>query len=338
MIDLLVAGVGPAGVMTALHPRRAGLSVAVVEPRHAPIDKACGEGLMPTAVDALARAGVTVDGLPFRGIRYCAGPHSVTADFRTGVGLGVPRTELHSRLHDAAVRVGVEFVQRRVDELTQEADWVTAAGIRARHLVAADGLHSTVRRRLALERASSGPARHGLRRHYECVPWSDRVEVHWSAGGEAYVTPLGGGCVGVALLGTDRAPFNERLAAFPALRSRLPGTGAGPALGAGPLRQRVSSRVAGRVLLVGDAAGYVDALTGEGLALAFACAEALVARVVAGDIDGYERDYRVITRRYRLITSALVAAGARPSLRRRIVPIAARAPWLFRAAVAQLAQ
>jgi flavin-dependent dehydrogenase len=104
------------------------------------------------------------------------------------------------------------------------------------------------------------------------------------------------------------------------------------------MRQDAAGRVQGRVLLVGDAAGYVDALTGEGLALAFGCARALVARIVAGRTERYERDYLALSRRYRLLTTALVSAATRPALRRRLVPVACRAPWLFRAAVGQLAR
>ena len=69
-IDLLVAGAGPAGLATALYAVAAGWSVTVVDPRPSPIDKACGEGLMPGAVAALSALGVPVNGHPFHGIRY----------------------------------------------------------------------------------------------------------------------------------------------------------------------------------------------------------------------------------------------------------------------------
>jgi flavin-dependent dehydrogenase len=337
VIDLLVTGGGPAGLVTALHARRAGLSVTVIEPRPAPIDKACGEGLMPGAVDLLARLGVPVPGVPFVGIRYVSESASAVASFRHGTGRGVRRTDLHRALHRAAVGAGVSFVEDRVSSVVQDESSVAAAGLRARYLVAADGLHSSVRSSLGLARPASGSPRWGIRAHYACAPWTDHVEVHWSAQSEAYVTPVGPDCVGVAVLGGGHAPFESRLAAFPSLRARLPSSPVDQVRAAGPLRQEVGARVAGRVLLVGDAAGYVDALTGEGLAIAFACAAALVRRVVEGDPTGYERDYRALTRRYRWITSTLLAASRPPALRRRIVPLAARAPWLFSAAVNQLA-
>ena len=109
-------------------------------------------------------------------------------------------------------------------------------------------------------------------------------------------------------------------------------------LGAGPLRQRARRRVAGRVLLVGDASGYVDALTGEGIALGLAQARAAVAAVRGGDPASYERAWQRLSWRHNLLTQGLLAASGRPLLRRRLVPAADTVPWLFRAAVNELAR
>lgn len=223
MIDVLVAGGGPAGLATAVHAAQAGLEAVVVEPRTSPVDKACGEGVMPGGVAALRALGVAAEGRDLRGIRYLDGRHSAEAAFRDGTGLGIRRTVLHAALHERARGLGVRMVTGKVGEVRQSADSVTAAGLTARWLVAADGLHSPLRRGLGLDLPGRSPGRYGLRRHYRCAPWTDYVEVHWSAHGEAYVTPVGEELVGVAVLSRSRRGYAEHLAGFPALNAALSG-------------------------------------------------------------------------------------------------------------------
>ena len=304
-VDLLVAGAGPAGAATAIRAALAGLSVVVVEPRSAPIDKACGEGIAHSAADYLTRLGVELTGRPFHGIRYLDAVHQVDARFRAGPGLGVRRTTLHQALTDRLAELGVPVLRTRVGPIIQNTTSVTAAGHTARYLAAADGLHSPIRRQLGLARhpaaadglhtsirrqlslarpdrstrlsSPTSAVRRGLRQHFFVSPWTDLVEVYWSQLGEAYVTPVADDLVGVAILTSARGSFESHLDAFPALKRRLhDARPAGAVMGAGPLRQRVRGRVAGRVLLVGDAAGYVDALTGEGIAVALRTSAELV--------------------------------------------------------------
>ncbi|TCC05811.1 NAD(P)/FAD-dependent oxidoreductase [Kribbella soli] len=337
MIDLLVAGSGPAGAATAIRAALAGLSVAVVEPRSAPIDKACGEGIAHSAVSYLSRLGVELTGREFHGIRYLDESHSVDARFTAGPGLGVRRTTLHAALMSRLAALDIPVLHTRVGPITQNTTSVTAAGITARYLAAADGLHSPIRRQLDLCGENSGEVRRGLRQHFAVSPWTDLVEVYWSKLGEAYVTPVADDMVGVAVLTSARGTFDSHLDAFPLLKRRLRGAVAASAvMGAGPLRQRVRARTSGRVLLVGDAAGYVDALTGEGIAVALRTSAELVDCVRADRPQDYEAAWRRVSWECRLLTASLLWARNRPLLAPRIVPAAAALPGVYRTIVNRL--
>jgi flavin-dependent dehydrogenase len=338
--DLVVAGGGPVGLAAALHAHRAGLSVVVREPRAGPIDKACGEGLMPGAVAELTALDVHPHGRELTGIRYLDGSAdgpAATARFARGPGRGVRRTVLHDALAERVAAAGIAVDPRPVASVDDAGDHLLVDGEPARHLVAADGLHSPVRRLVGLDAPVAGRRRFGLRCHVQQAPWSSYVEVHWSPRAEAYVTPVDDDLVGVAVLGAAGSRFEELIDDFPLLQQRLTGPRS-RVMGAGPLRQRARSRSAGRVLLVGDAAGYVDALTGEGIALGLAQARVAVRCIADGRTDRYDRLAGRLGLRHELLTHALLRATAHAAVRRRLVPAASRLPWLFDTAVNQLAR
>ena len=99
-VSTLILGGGPAGLATALAVRERGLDVEVLDRFHPPIDKPCGEGILPAGLDALDRLGVScaeLGGREIRGIRYVDVPSGRTAEgrFSGRPGLGVRRTALH---------------------------------------------------------------------------------------------------------------------------------------------------------------------------------------------------------------------------------------------------
>ncbi|MDR6611622.1 NAD(P)/FAD-dependent oxidoreductase [Leifsonia sp. 1010] len=341
--QVVVVGGGPIGLACAIEARVDGLEVVIVEPRVGPIDKACGEGLMPGALAALHRIGVDPAGRRLDGVAYIDADSRVEHRFAERPGRGVRRTVLHQALAERASELGAHRIHAKVTGLSQDGDGVDltlsdGTTLRAPWVIAADGLHSPVRRMLQLDgRAQPGTRRRfGLRKHFAVEPWTSLVEVHWSAGAEAYVTPVDERLVGVAVLGSRPLDVDEVVAGIPELAERLQGAAvATDPRGAGPLLQRARSRASGRVLLAGDASGYVDALTGEGMRVGFAQARAAVAAVKMGSTEQYERAWRATTRDFRVLTSALVVA-ARSRFRPRIVPTAARRPELFGSIVERL--
>ena len=281
--------------------------------------------------------------MPFAGIAFIDGAAAAAARFTEGTGWGVRRTRLSAALRARAEQLGAElrygtpvlgFESTRDRVLVHTGDGM----IEGRLLVGADGLHSAVRRWIgAPSRSSTG--RFGMRRHFAVAPWSRFVEVHWGDGFEAYVTPVGSEEVGVALLWSGRrADYDELLRRLPHLAARL--RGARPVSeirGAGPMRQEVARIVAPRVALVGDAAGYRDALTGEGITSALRSARLLVDTIVRDEsLAGYEAAHRRLTRGYRVLTQAVLEISYRPRLRRRLAQTLAHEPAAFDEFVAVL--
>lgn len=353
-VDIAIVGGGPAGLAVALEAAARGVSARVFERRPGPVDKACGEGVMPPGLSALDRLGVLPliepsDTSVFDSITYVQEDgRSVRAKLPAPGGLGIRRLALGQAMTRRACDLGVAIHQAcAVRAHRFDAEGVTLSTdvgeVRAQVLVAADGLHSPLRKALGLERSWAGPKRFGLRRHVAIAPWAATVEVHFAAGVEAYVTPAGAHRVGIAFLWEDgRLPgpisFDALLAHFPPLAERVAGHPFDSEVkGAGPLRQPVTGRIRERFVLVGDAAGYVDAITGEGLSLAFAGAatlgrlwpDILRQRGALASLEPYEREMRRQFNHCARVAGALVWAARRPWLRRFIVNRLIASPPLF---------
>jgi flavin-dependent dehydrogenase len=348
MHDVAIAGGGPAGLAAAIRAAQRGFRTVLFERNPAVPDKACGEGLMPSGVRELERLGIRIAQdrcAPFRGIRYLQEDETVLeARFGTESGIGIRRMALGEALRDRALASGVDVRHGTVIGATALPGCIElqtdAGAAQARLLIAADGLHSPLRRAAGLDLPQGpAPVRYGIRRHFALPPWTDFVEVHWAEGVEAYVTPVGPRSVNVAFLreGETKDRFEELLGRFPLLRERIGDAGtASEVRGAGPLLQRVRARVGERLALIGDAAGYVDAITGQGLSLAFA-ASAVLMEALPDDLSAdlrpalqrYEAGMRARWLRYALPAHALVALARRPGLRRSALRSIARFPPAF---------
>lgn len=193
--DVVVIGGGPAGPAAAIAARRAGLAVCLIDRSSSPIDKACGEGLMPDGVAALHDLGVAFhdgQGSPFRGIRFADDRRVAEARFPAEAGIGLRRTQLHRILVEQAEALGVSILwQAKATGLESEGVRIDGGLLPCRWVVGADGVHSRARDWAGLTPSSNGRRRLGLRQHFRVAPRTDMVEVHWARGEQAYVTPVG---------------------------------------------------------------------------------------------------------------------------------------------------
>ena len=333
--DVAVVGAGPAGIATAIAASLKGLRVSVLDFRKPPIDKSCGEGLLPEAVAALRRLGVGIDasgGFPFEAIRFCDAESSVEAPILSGRAYGLRRTTLHQLLVKRAVELGVRFLWgRRVSEFRSDCLYAAGEGIPFRWLVGADGQNSIVRKWVGLNPRRQFHSRFGFRRHYAAAPWSRCVEVHWGESCQMFVTPTGGEEVCVALLSSDPQMRIERaLAQFPDVATRLRGArtitqeaGAVTVLG----RARAVAR--GNVALVGDASCAIDGIGGQGLSLAFQQALALGEALAREDSTAYVQAHREITAMPVRMTRLLLLMNSSSRLRRKTLRFFANNPNAF---------
>jgi flavin-dependent dehydrogenase len=333
--DLFVIGGGPAGLATAIAARRRGLDVTLADASTPPIDKACGEGIMPDGVAAASALGIDLgeaQARPFWGIRFCDRNSAVEADFPNGYGLGMRRTALHQLMVEHALAAGVRLAWGvRVTGIQEEGVMADGRLVRARWIAGADGGHSPVRRWAGLDACHHDSRRFGFRRHYHVAPWSRHMEIHWGEGCQLYVTPVGPTEVCVVLISRNQhLRLEDALPGFPEVQRRLAaGSPSNLERGGVTASRRLKAVCRGNVALVGDASGSVDAITGEGLCLLFQQAVALAGALHSGDLSGYQVEHRRIGRRPEWMANLMLLLDRSGGLRSRVMRAFAGRPNLF---------
>lgn len=335
--DVFVIGGGPAGLAAAIAARQRGFRVVVADGAQPPIDKACGEGLMPDSLAALSNLGIqlpTATGHPFRGVRFLSIDSEADAVFPAEeCGLAVRRPELHRVMMERATQSGAELLWRTpVTRISADGVHLGKRVVRARWIIGADGSNSRVRRWAGLDSGPGPRLRYAFRRHYRVAPWTDHMEVYWGEGCQGYATAVNSETVCVALASHDpNVRLEDGLRALPRLCTRLTGTATVSAeRGALTGNRRLNRVYRDNVALIGDASGTVDAITGEGLGLAFGQAIVLTESLKSGNMRRYEEEHRRLSLLPRSMARLMLTLDGRLRLQHRTLQVFKRRPEIFR--------
>ena len=338
--DLIVIGGGSAGMAAAIQAAILGMKVTVFDASGIDYDKPCGEGLMPPAVTALRQLGVVIpECFPFGGIKYFLHTGEVaSARFPRGAkAIGVRRRLLRRAMWERAMSLGVKIIDDRAATIGESNDGVVVDGVCAKWLCLATGSRDPILKQLGLQDPrdrGNRPRRLGLRRHAQIAPWSDSVEVYWNDDCELYVTPISESRVNIAILSWTSRSFEDALKLFPAIQNRLIQVEwDDPVRGVAPLSHKADRVQKGRVFVAGDAAGFIDAMTGEGNTLAIRSGMAVAESIARNQASKYRWLWISIVWRYWLVTTLAMTLNRYPLSRNIALKAVVRWPMLLRVGV-----
>ena len=345
-----IIGGGPSGLATAICLSEIGIDVTLFEKTKFPVDKVCGEGIMPTGVEYLQNHGILGlinenNSKEFYGVRYITGNTKILEGrFRSGYGLGVRRTVLSEALYSRANSFNnVKIIENNELVYIKENDKNVVIEIsngdsiyeyEFDYLIGCDGIRSKVRKLSGLESDKYVEyQRIGARIHYEKQPWSELVEVHWRNYIEAYVTPVADKEVEFAFIWDNKSVKPQEKykldkglkELFPELFERVKDCKELSKLRSiGPISVTSKAIFKNRVILLGDAYVYLDGITGEGISMAFKQAECLAESICKygnGFHNAYKKEVNKIVNNYLIVTHVALLLSYYPFLRKIIFPL-----------------
>ncbi|MGA8432292.1 MAG: NAD(P)/FAD-dependent oxidoreductase [Candidatus Sulfotelmatobacter sp.] len=334
--EVFVIGGGPAGLAAAIASRLQGFHVTVADGANPPIDKACGENLMPDAIPALERLGIGFaenECHRLQGVRFFSSGLSAEARFPSRCAVGVRRTTLHRLMIERAAGLGIDLLWGTpVTGIERERVCLGERTIGAKWIIGADGGNSRVRRWAGLDTSRPRNIRYGFRRHYRIAPWTNLIELYWARHAQGYVAYVTEDQVCIGLMSRDpRLRADEALRCFPALEARLRGAEiVSKERGALSVTRKLKRVYRGNVALIGDASGTVDVITGEGLGLAFSQAIVLANCLRSEQLKLYQLEHRRLMMRPSLMARLMLMMDGRSGLQKRALTVFHKRPELFR--------